>query len=43
MDIVENDIPQEYKEADYGMIMFVLSAIKPQFHELVIKKISSVN
>jgi len=39
LDLVENDIPDNYKGADYCILMFVLSAIKPENHEKVIKKI----
>ena len=40
LDLVKDDIP--YKNNDYGILMFVLSAIKPEEHEKVIKKISEV-
>ena len=39
LDIVEDEIP--YKEADYAILMFVLSAIFPEKHEKVIQKIHS--
>lgn len=42
LDIVENEIPDSYMKADYSILMFVLSAIKPEKHELVIKKIHQV-
>jgi hypothetical protein len=42
LDIVENDIPDHYKKADYSILMFVLSAIKPEKHEFVVKKIHDV-
>lgn len=40
LDLVKDDIP--YKNNDYGILMFVLSAIKPEEHENVIKKIAGV-
>jgi 2-polyprenyl-3-methyl-5-hydroxy-6-metoxy-1,4-benzoquinol methylase len=40
LDLVKDDIPD--KNNDYGILMFVLSAIKPQEHEKVIEKISKV-
>ena len=40
LDLVNDDIPN--KDNDYGILMFVLSAIKPQEHEKVIEKISKV-
>ena len=40
LDLVKDEIP--YKNNDYGILMFVLSAIKPEEHEKVIKKISEV-
>ena len=40
LDLVNDDIPN--KNNDYGILMFVLSAIKPQEHEKVIEKISKV-
>lgn len=39
LDIVKNDIPDNFKAADYGILMFVLSAIIPKDHLLVVKKI----
>jgi len=39
LDISLQPIPDGYKNADYGILMFVLSAIVPEKHELVIKKI----
>ena len=40
LDLVKDEIPD--KNNDYGILMFVLSAIKPQEHEKVIEKISKV-
>ena len=40
LDLVKDDIPN--KNNDYGILMFVLSAIKPEEHEKVIDKISKV-
>ena len=40
LDLVKDDIPN--KNNDYGILMFVLSAIKPQEHEKVVEKISKV-
>jgi len=40
LDIAENEIPENYKNADYSILMFVLSAILPEKHESVIKKIN---
>ena len=40
LDLVNDDIPD--KNNDYGILMFVLSAIKPENHEKVIEKISKV-
>ncbi len=40
LDISSQDIPEDFKNADYGILMFVLSAIVPEKHDLVIKKIS---
>ena len=40
LDLVKDDIPN--KNNDYGILMFVLSAIKPEEHEKVIEKISKV-
>ena len=40
LDLVKDEIPN--KNNDYGILMFVLSAIKPEEHEKVIKKISKV-
>ena len=40
LDFVKDDIPN--KNNDYGILMFVLSAIKPEEHEKVIEKISKV-
>ena len=42
LDIVEEAIPNGYKNADYCILMFVLSAIKPDKHEFVVKKIHEV-
>ena len=39
LDIVKEEIPLEFKKANYSILMFVLSAIMPISHELVIKKI----
>ncbi len=38
LDLVNDEIP--FNNNDYGILMFVLSAIKPEFHEKVIQKIS---
>ena len=38
LDLVKDDIPN--KNNDYGILMFVLSAIKPEEHEKVVEKIS---
>ena len=40
LDLVKDDIPN--KNNDYGILMFVLSAIKPEEHEKVVEKISKV-
>lgn len=40
LDLVKDEIPN--KNNDYGILMFVLSAIKPEEHEKVIEKISKV-
>ena len=40
LDLVKDDIPN--KNNDYGILMFVLSAIKPEEHERVVEKISKV-
>jgi len=40
LDLVNDDIPN--KNNDYGILMFVLSAIKPEEHEKVVEKISKV-
>ena len=40
LDLVKDNIPN--KNNDYGILMFVLSAIKPEEHEKVIDKISKV-
>ena len=40
LDLVKDEIPD--KNNDYGILMFVLSAIKPEEHEKVIEKISKV-
>jgi len=39
LDIVEDEIPEDFKEANYSILMFVLSAINPEKHEFVIKKL----
>lgn len=39
LDIVEDDIPEDFKLANYSILMFVLSAIVPEKHEFVIRKI----
>jgi len=39
LDIAEDLIPDNFKNADYSILMFVLSAITPEKHESVIKKI----
>lgn len=39
LDISNDEIPEDFKNADYGILMFVLSAIVPEKHEAVIKKI----
>jgi hypothetical protein len=39
LDIAEENIPETYNDAQYGILMFVLSAIYPEKHEEVIKKI----
>jgi len=36
---VEDEIPEDFKKANYSILMFVLSAIVPEKHEWVIKKI----
>lgn len=38
LDVVKDDIP--FEKADYGILMFVLSAIKPEKHKEVIQKIA---
>jgi len=40
LDLVNDEIPD--KNNDYGILMFVLSAIKPENHEKVVEKISKV-
>lgn len=40
LDLVNDDIPPSYKNADYGILMFVLSAIVPEKHAYVIGKIA---
>ena len=40
LDLVKDEIPN--KNNDYGILMFVLSAIKPEEHEKVIEKVSKV-
>lgn len=40
LDLVKDEIPN--KNNDYGILMFVLSTIKPEEHEKVIEKISKV-
>jgi len=40
LDLVKDEIPN--KNNDYGILMFVLSAIKPEEHEKVVEKISKV-
>ena len=37
LDLVNDDIP--YEPCDYGILMFVLSAIKPEYHVKVVKKL----
>ena len=39
LDIAEDEIPENYMNANYGILMFVLSAIYPEKHEKVIQKI----
>ena len=39
LDIVKEDIPKDYSQAHYAILMFVLSAIKPVEHEKVLRKI----
>jgi hypothetical protein len=39
LDVAEEEIPEDYKKANYGILMFVLSAITPDKHSSVIKKI----
>ncbi len=39
LDIVKDDIPLDYQMADYGILMFVLSAIMPESHFAVLTKI----
>jgi hypothetical protein len=39
LDVATEEIPENYKNANYGILMFVLSAIYPERHEDVIKKI----
>jgi hypothetical protein len=41
MDVAYSEIPQDFHNADYAILMFVLSAIAPEKHEDVIKKINS--
>ncbi len=38
LDLVNDEIP--FNNNDYGILMFVLSAIKPEYHEKVIQKIA---
>lgn len=38
LDVVKDEIP--FEKADYGILMFVLSAIKPEKHKEVIQKIA---
>jgi SAM-dependent methyltransferase len=40
LDLVKDEI--DYPSCDYGILMFVLSAIKPENHEKVVEKISKV-
>lgn len=40
LDVASQDMPDDYKNANYGILMFVLSAIVPEKHELVIQKIA---
>jgi 2-polyprenyl-3-methyl-5-hydroxy-6-metoxy-1,4-benzoquinol methylase len=40
LDLVKDEIPN--KNNDYGILMFVLSAIKPEEHEKVVEKVSKV-
>lgn len=40
LDIVNEEIPEEFYGCDYGILMFVLSAIKPIDFDKVLKKIS---
>lgn len=39
LDIVTNEIPLDFQKADYSILMFVLSAIMPIYHESVLIKI----
>jgi len=39
LDIATQEIPDNFKNADYGILMFVLSAITPEKHSSVIAKI----
>jgi hypothetical protein len=41
LDVAYSEIPQDFHNADYAILMFVLSAIAPEKHEDVIKKINS--
>jgi len=39
LDLVKEDIPKSFENANYSILMFVLSAIMPSEHENVLKKI----
>ena len=39
LDLVKDEI--DYPSCDYGILMFVLSAINPEYHEKIIEKISN--
>jgi hypothetical protein len=39
LDLVTEEIPDNFKNANYAILMFVLSAIYPERHEEVIQKI----
>ena len=39
LDVVKDEIPESFKEADYSILMFVLSAIMPEEYKQVLTKI----
>lgn len=39
MDISKEDIPNEFNNSDYGILMFVLSAVVPEYHETILIKV----